>query len=574
MTHELFQYTAEQIIAAEKNRLIIKIAVDAIITLSTKGIIETLNPATEYLFGYSYDEIIGKHINMLIPEISAEKSDAQLNNYAETGLDNDMGVARQVVGKHQLGREIKLSLSVGKIEVDNNISFVGIIRDLSLENTVINSLPSANEDWEKKSQLLEQQKMEIQAKSDEILKASRYKSEFLANMSHELRSPLNSMLILAKMLSDNENGNFSHDEVESANVIYSSGKDLLKLINDILDVSKVEAGKLHIDKRVFSIRNLIENISRQFKKIAQSKNIEFSVTIDSDIPGQMNTDDHRLMQILKNLISNAFKFTKKGSVHLSVVLENTDNSPGVIFHIKDTGVGIPEHKQEEIFEAFQQAEGTTSRKYGGTGLGLSISNALAQLLGGEIKVSSQPEQGSIFSLILPENTWRLNEGKMSETDIWQTQDMVAPLSDVEDLASSFTVEQDLEISEDDEILSNKRVLLVDDDLRNTFSLSRALSNKGCNVSIADNGELALEKMANNTFDIVLMDMIMPVLDGYQTVQKIRQQLIWQDIPIIALTAKAMAEDQQKCLEAGASDYLAKPIEIDKLLGLMKKWLNP
>ena len=555
----------------EKNRLIIEIAVDAIISISSRGLVETFNPAAEKLFGFSAEEVIGQNINLLMPEPDAGKHDGYLEHYLETRKPKIIGTGRQVQGKKKNGEVFDAFLSVAEMEMEGETSFVGIVRDISHETRAVKNLEASYIELEKKSQLLEQQKKEIQAKSDEILKASQYKSEFLSNMSHELRSPLNSLLILSKMLSANESGNLSDDEVESAKIIHSSGNDLLKLINDILDLSKVEAGKLHLDKQVFSVKDLINILSGQFKQLAENNNVQFSVLIDASVPEKIYTDDHRLMQILKNLTSNAFKFTSEGSVSIRIFLGEDD---GLLLSITDTGIGIPENKLSDIFDAFHQVDGTISRKYGGTGLGLSISNALAHLLGGSISVSSEVGHGSTFTLKLPRECLPPSGDELTEkeTSIWHAQNMIVSLSNEPSNHEHSDLQQVIEDKNSHQALNGKKILLVDDDLRNSFSLSRVISGKGCRVSIADNGELAMEKLESGEFDLILMDMIMPVMDGYTTIRKIREKSEYQTMPIIALTAKAMPEDKQKCLDAGASDYLAKPVETSKLLDMLNQWL--
>src|SRR5690606_17603234 len=240
----------------------------------------------------------------------------------------------------------------------------------------------------------------LEERAQDLQRASRYKSEFLANMSHELRTPLNSSLILAKLLADNPEGNLSSDQVQFARSIYSAGNDLLALINDILDISKVEAGKLDVYPEVLILTRMVEGLKGLFMAQAMEKSLNFEVHLDEGLPVSLYTDRQRLEQILKNLLSNAFKFTEQGSVVLSI---RRHDEQSISFAVRDTGIGISEEQKEAIFEAFRQADGTTNRRYGGTGLGLSISRELAQLLGGTIEVSSEPGRGSLFTLTLPES---------------------------------------------------------------------------------------------------------------------------------------------------------------------------
>jgi signal transduction histidine kinase len=286
-------------------------------------------------------------------------------------------------------------------------------------------LHNTNEELQEKAQLLENEKKQVEAKNIEIEMArraveekaeqlaltSKYKSEFLANMSHELRTPLNSLLILSKLLADNPQGNLNDKQTEFARTIHSAGSDLLSLINDILDLSKIESGTVSIEIGDMPMRNLKQHMERTFRQLAADKELDFKVEFDSELPETIRTDDKRLQQVVLNLLSNAFKFTSRGSVTLAVrgatggwtpshpVLRNAEQA--IEIAVTDTGIGIPEDKQKLIFEAFQQADGTTSRKYGGTGLGLSISREIARLIGGELKVRSKPGEGSTFTLFVP-----------------------------------------------------------------------------------------------------------------------------------------------------------------------------
>ncbi|WP_282372599.1 response regulator [Pseudomonas sp. PS02290] len=686
--------------------------------------------------------------------------------------------------------------------------------------------------------------IELEARADELQRSSKYKSEFLANMSHELRTPLNSSLILAKLLAENPQDNLSEEQVKFAESIYSAGNDLLNLINDILDISKVEAGKLDMRPENSSVSRLVDGLRMTFEPLAAEKKLEFSVEIQSGTPVSLYTDRQRLEQILKNLLSNAIKFTESGAVSLTV---SRQPGEGVAFTVRDSGIGIAEEQQESIFEAFRQADGTTNRRYGGTGLGLSISRDLARLLGGSISVTSAPGQGSIFTLVLPEEYVEQEPSQYAEAPVVAVQPapvvarvtpptptparsappaapiprfaddrekapfskrcilviedevrfaqilydlahelgyncLVAHAADEGfDLASTFvpdavlldmrlpdhsglTVLQrlkelpstrhipvhvisvedrqeaalqmgaigyavkpttreelkdvfarleakltqkvkrillveddalqrdsiarligddDIEITavgfaqdaldllrdnaydcmiidlklpdmlgnellkrmSTDEIcafppvivytgrnltrdeeaellkysrtiiikgarsperlldevtlflhkvesqLSNERqkmlktarsrdrvfegrkILVVDDDVRNIFALTSALEHKGAIVEVGRNGLEAIEKLNTvDDIDLVLMDVMMPEMDGYEATIEIRKNPRWRKLPIIAVTAKAMKDDQDRCLEAGSNDYLAKPIDLDRLFSLIRVWL--
>ncbi len=716
---------------------------------------------------------------------------------------------------------------------------------------------------EEKAKLLEQQNIKVEEKNREVEQArssleekaeqlsliSKYKSEFLANMSHELRTPLNSMLVLAKLLADNSDGALSRKQVEYAETIYSSGGDLLSLINEILDLSKVEAGKMQVEPRDSAVAELVDFARRTFGPVAEQKNLGFLTEVGPEVPVTVFTDPKRLQQILKNLLSNAFKFTSAGQVTLRIRMADAEErfaAPELVeadqvlaFSVIDTGIGIPEDKQKLIFEAFQQADGTTSRKYGGTGLGLSISRELARLLGGEIRVKSARGAGSTFTLYLPRSYSGPERGgePASETDVGYTpmlRELLPPDNDVPgtatprplvddrddlraddrvvlvavddvefsrglvatahqhglkalvatrgDVALSLaqrlkpyaivlqlglpvidgwsvldrlkrdprtrripvqvvsvdrmrgascgggfafldrpfspeaiqgafshldlkpngaprrlllvdpkpelreSVKQLIDMGEplemreleststmealdrgevdalaldlaspggrgmkllvelvrrparlppvllysgsqllpDDErrlrrsaesvlleavarspeavvaevgrflrrvgdqsrvaneeakeltrSLAGRKVLLVDDDARNIFALTSVLETHGMQVTFAQDGRAAMDLMEKNPeLDVVLLDVMMPEMDGYQAMRAIRADPRWASLPVIAITARALKDDREKCLEAGASDYLSKPVDTERLLELIRRWVEP
>lgn len=440
-------------------------------------------------------------------------------------------------------------------------------------------LKEYNTELKEKTDYLEKQrseiasaKQELEEKARDLEQASKYKSEFLANISHELRSPLNSLLILAQSLAENDEGNLSPEQVYEAQIIHSGGLELLNLINDILDLSKVEAGKidLHFEKMEFSL--IAQELENQFKPLAREKNIDFSIVLATELASSMTTDEQRLKQIIKNLISNAIKFTNQGSVCLTIkpVQTKDDESTTKLmtaFIVTDTGIGIPENKYKDIFEAFQQIDGSTSRKYGGTGLGLTISSQFTKLLGGKIELESHVDKGTTFTLHVPDSE--------------QPPSAVNHQADISPLQYSLTadtavISDDIQGMPADEIKNNfkdKCVMIVDDDMRNSFALANLLKKSAIKVELAANGKQALDKVAKlNQLDLVLMDIMMPEMDGYEAMGKIRAQSKHSQVPIIALTAKAMSGDKQHCLDAGANDYMTKPIDISQFFKILKKWL--
>ncbi|MFE3868850.1 response regulator [Flavobacterium sp. LS2P90] len=701
-------------------------------------------------------------------------------------------------------------------------------------------LQMTNEELEEQTQSLEEKNKEVEASRNDIEQktkqleiSSKYKSEFLANMSHELRTPLNSLLILSKDLSENRKKNLDDVQVESAEIIYKSGHDLLVLINEVLDLSKIEAGKMSINIEKIALKNFTDDLLRDFTHQAEQKELKLVCRLSADLPEFIHTDAQRLNQILKNLLSNAIKFTEKGSVTISI---DRNTATTLNISVSDTGIGISEDKQTAIFEAFQQAEGGTSRKYGGTGLGLSISRELAKLLEAEIKLSSELNQGSTFSLIIPleihpeqeavstatvkpilytprskndENYLNYSTIEDDRNTIIKDDKVVLIIEDDRNFAaillkqankkgfkclsaasgedglvlaskykpqaiildmglpgikglqvlhelkanpavrhipvhiisandrslepiregaveylmkpiskdgleeafnrienfvnrkiknlliiednknarkamkiligngdvkcyeaatgkealelyeknnidciildiglpdmSGFDLIQKLEdikghnmppiivytgkeltkeendllhiyaesiiikgvkseerlldetalflhrtisnlpkskqliinnLHDKDAIFHSKKILLVDDDMRNVFALSKILQERGMEVIKSENGKKALETLDTHAdIDMVLMDIMMPEMDGYEAMKRIRSQVKFRNLPVIALTAKAMKDDKQKCINAGANDYITKPIDIERLLSLMRVWLS-
>ncbi|MBD2865858.1 CHASE3 domain-containing protein [Paenibacillus oceani] len=445
-------------------------------------------------------------------------------------------------------------------------------------------LEEQNRFAEEKSRELEKIRIELEEYTEQLEQSSQYKSDFLANMSHELRTPLNSMLILSQLLA--ENAELGTEERQYAKVIHSSGNDLLTLINDILDLSKVEAGKVEIVPEEMSVTEFPLVMEYQFGKIAEQKGVRFVTRMEPDAPAIFWTDEHRLHQIVKNLLSNAFKFTDSGEVVLSIrradpavvadALPECPNETVLAISVADTGVGIPASKRDIIFEAFQQVDGTTSRKYGGTGLGLSICREFANLLGGTILLDSEEGRGSTFTILLPP----LGQTKSHESAMMLSEASAAAESAVEAACTEGGeghIEENRVTSASihKEIFKNKKVLVVDDDARNRYTLQISLEAAGIEVTVAHNGQECMESLHREAekFDLILMDIMMPVMDGYTTMRHIREMPEFDAVPIIALTAKAMKYDREKCLEAGASDYISKPLNMNQLFSLMRVWLT-
>ncbi|MFC8525963.1 HAMP domain-containing protein [Nocardia sp. NPDC057227] len=580
-------------------------------------------------------------------------------------------------------------------------------------------LATQNRDIEAKNLEIEQARQELETRAQQLSLASKYKSEFLANMSHELRTPLNSLLILAQLLAQNPNRNLTPKQVEYAGIIHSAGSDLLQLINDILDLSKVEAGKMELAPEQVPLRKLLDYVEATFRPMTTQKSLGFRVGTAPGLPAELLTDDSRLRQVLRNLLSNAVKFTENGSVELRIEPAAPGELPAaarrhgaaIAFRVIDTGIGIAEHQLESIFGAFQQADGTTSRKYGGTGLGLSISREIAYLLGGAITAESVVGRGSTFTFYLPVARPDFLQAPVREdvrspeplplpagppqprrllvveerpqgllslvaqsavADLADRNDPRGPVqvvtaigvqeaaaamaaevfhcvvlelnmpgdaalrllatmdgdsaartvpvlahnnrrlgSEQERLLQERTAQRPLELlSSLDELrerialhitaeapgdvlplvrgdekpapapqwpdgrLAGRTVLIVDDDARNLFALSSILELHGVTVLHAENGREGIETLvAHPETDLVLMDVMMPEMDGYTATSTIREMPRYAQLPIIAVTAKAMLGDREKSLASGANDYVTKPVDADALLTCIQHWLG-
>jgi signal transduction histidine kinase/HAMP domain-containing protein/ActR/RegA family two-component response regulator len=441
---------------------------------------------------------------------------------------------------------------------------------------------------------IEQARRTLEERAEQLAQSSRYKSEFLTNMSHELRTPLNSLLVLAKLLAGNPDRNLTPKQVELIKTIHESGSDLLRLINDILDLAKVEAGKMDLHPQRIPLDELVDYVDATFRPMAADKGLAFDVYAEPGLPEEVYTDEQRLQQVLRNLLSNAVKFTSSGEVRLTLRRADGEEfvdpalgsaSDVIGLAVTDTGIGIDEHNLRSIFEAFQQADGTTSRRYGGTGLGLSISRDIAQLLGGEIHVSSRPGDGSTFTLFLPVRYLVAGEAAAVAAPVpvsvkrqpEKRQLEAVPVPRV--VTTPFVMPQTDEQAYaehpiDDEVLSGRKILIVDDDVRNIFALTCVLEQYGIEVLYAENGREGIDTLdRNEDIDLVLMDVMMPELDGYATTEAVRRMPQFADLPIIALTAKAMKGDREKSIESGASDYVPKPVDADHLLDIMRAWLS-
>ncbi|MET3028003.1 response regulator [Flavobacterium sp. UW10123] len=426
-------------------------------------------------------------------------------------------------------------------------------------------LEQTNEELSERSVLLEEKNTEIQKKSEALELTTRYKSEFLANMSHELRTPLNSILLLSRLLSENNNKTMNNEEIEFAKVIQSSGNSLLGLIDEILDLSKIEAGKMELEFLDVSTKEITDNLHNLFYMVAKEKGINFEI-IAKEAPIVIKTDKMRLEQILKNLISNAIKFTEKGTVSLEIKVD-TDDDKIICFIVKDTGIGIPLEKQPLIFEAFQQADGSTKRKYGGTGLGLSISRELAKLLRGEIILHSKVNEGSTFTLCLPVLGFAIN--KVSVSKIPHAEEIEVTMEGDEEKPKyiSDVIPQEIEDDRDSIVEGDKVILIVEDDINFAKSLLAFTQKKGYKGVVAVRGDYALNFALIYRPIGILLDIELPIKSGWQVLEELKNHSHTKHISVHIMSSHKL---KQESLLKGAVDFLDKPVAFDRIPDVFKR----
>lgn len=448
-----------------------------------------------------------------------------------------------------------------------------------------------NEELEEQTQGLKKQRDEINIKNEELQKAQKdinekavdlelanqYKSEFLANMSHELRTPLNSILILSKLLADkDENTIVTEKDLEFAKTIHSSGYDLLSLINDILDLSKVEAGRMEINLENMNLSELAYDLERSFRQIAVEKGLEFSIDISEGLPDSIYTDQQRVKQILNNLMSNAFKFTESGGVTVSIERPTEDDEVNSIHGEKtikivvtDTGIGIPQDKQKIIFEAFKQSDGTISRKFGGTGLGLSISREFVKLLGGRIYLESDGHKGTTFTVILPERFYENSEASNKTDYKEKNRQHIKPTAE-EEIAIAYDEVIDTNDDENTYQINEKNILIIEDDSHFSNILTELAKEKGFRCIEAKNGETGVKLAIEYKPKAIILDIGLPGIDGWEVVKRLKNNSITKDIPVHVISGYEDKNIDE--LRNGIVGYLSKPVSLDdinEIFGVIK-----
>lgn len=536
------------------------------------GLILEVNEAACTMTGYRPEEMIGKTIVELNVYPVREERKIIKRSLVESGALKDC----EVRVRNKNGWDCHGLFSMDVLSLEDRQCVLAVGSDFTQRKKAEEALMKAFMEQgkqkaiiESKSRELEKAKKKIEEEARLVEESSRHKSEFIANMSHELRTPLNSIILLSDLLTQNRDGRLTEKELEFASVILSAGKDLLSLINDVLDLSKVEAGRMEVNLSQVSLEYLCRKIRGYFSEMAEVKNLEFGIYPEPGLTEHLLVDVQKLEQILKNLTSNAIKFTERGSVgifihrpspdtDLSMIgLNGLDPSKTLAFSVKDTGIGIAPQKKDVIFECFIQADKDITGNYGGTGLGLPVSRVLAQLLGGEIILESEPMKGSTFTLYIPDNSQGFCETINGDA-------MGLPLGRVMSETPKNTGLK----------LKGKKILIADDDMRTVYALIQNFEGLSVEVLVAWDGVRCMNKLEQNQDTaLVLLDITMPGMNGFQVLEKIRSDERMKSIPVVVITANVMQGAEKKCFEAGANAYMAKPLDFDKLLGVMDSVLE-
>ncbi|MHB8899621.1 MAG: PAS domain S-box protein [Thermoguttaceae bacterium] len=528
-------------------------AQDAILMMDHRGAIGYWNPAAEKIFGYSSQEAMGRDLHeLLAPERYLRTHLAALPEFLRTGKGNAIGKTMELAARCKDGREITVAMSLSAVSLGGQWHGVGILRDVTEQKATQQQL-------EQMVAALEAANLALEQFGAAAESATRAKSEFLANMSHEIRTPMTAILGFADLLlAEQATGEAPPDRVDALRTIQRNGQYLLSLINDILDLSKIEAGKFNVERVAVSPVQVLRDVVGLVRIRAEAKQIPVTLEHVGVLPETIQSDPLRFRQVMINLVGNAIKFTEAGSVRVVARLVRRLSGPALLqVDVIDTGIGLTQEQMARLFEPFSQADSSMTRRFGGTGLGLMISKRLAEMLGGDITIDSQPGRGSTFSVTLETG------------DLDGVRLLTQPLEEVgpDRVASPQAVGPATRLS--------GRILLAEDGPDNRRLISFVLKKAGAEVTVAENGEVARQEALaraarGEPFDVILMDMQMPVMDGYEATRRLRAE--GYTGPILALTAHAMDGAEAECLGAGCDGYLTKPIDRSRLLSTIAHWM--
>ena len=536
-------------LAKEEYRTIFENSAVAIMLADEQGRLVSWNKSTETLLDMEKEDLYGKPVESLYPDEEWEKIRA--HNIRQKGMQHHLET--KVIKKSGEVIDVDVSLSVLKDPKGKTTGSISVLNDITERKRTEDNFKIAKEQAESAWAKLEQVNLQLEASveqarlmTQEAVMANQAKSQFLANMSHEIRTPMSGVLGMLELALDEPLSDKVADYLRNAKL---SADTLLTIIDDILDISKIEAGKISIEIIDCSLKQLLADIDALMRPQAEQKGIKFTISIDTPVPEQIRTDPTRLRQCLLNLLGNAVKFTDAGYVRIRVTGRGDKDIATLRFDVEDTGIGIEPNKQKLIFKAFTQGDYTTTRKFGGTGLGLVITRNLVKLLGGTISLTSRPGKGSTFSLTVPAGVHIETKPLMTEFKRDETRAGEAP-----GISVKFT----------------GKILVVEDDSVNQKTILAMLKKIGLETDVANDGNQAVQKATDEHFDLVLMDMHMPNMNGYEATKALRKKGL--TIPIVALTASVMKSDADRCLAAGCDHYLPKPIDRKKLFETLGKYL--
>lgn len=510
----VFKRTGELRESEERYRVLLNTIPNGVITIDEKGIIRFFGTQAENIFGYSSEEATGQNISLLMPSPHKERHDSYIAEYLATGQRKVIGIGREVFARKKNGDIFPIYLAVGEMRIGSRRFFTGVVHDNSIQKKIERDLVDAKENAER---------------------ALKIKSDFLARMSHEIRTPLNAILGMTHILFESNLSEIQQDYVKT---ISSSGENLLFILNEILDFSKVEAGKLILEKSPFHLESVLKNIINLMTPLARNKGIDINFEMSGDVPTGMIGDSTRISQVLMNLMGNAIKFTHKGNVLLSVSADKISSERANFkFRIIDTGIGIAPHEAETLFHSFVQADASIGRKYGGTGLGLAISKKIVELMGGEIHIDSKVGVGTTLEFNVVEDF---------------TNSIITPERADEIITKNLSNEIPLHI------------LVVEDNLINQKIVATFLEKMGYVPDLVASGAEAIKDLEFKEYDLILMDLQMPEMDGFETTEKIKTMILKQRPVIIPMTANVFKEDRERCIALGMVDFLPKPIRKSEL----------